>query len=262
MGPRRTVALVGALGALVVALPAASAGRGPIAGIACKRTAPGVCEEAGNIGLPAHGAGSQATDTVPGGATTARLFVEPLSRADLSVFDGVWEDVVGAYPSVARITSTPLRRALTCVVMARGVAALAKAQRLQTTGSLPADRSVYTSFLATCIQMTVLAQDAVGPARAAPASARCSTVGVSVPILISKTRAGYVVKLNGQTSPASGPGQLAVSCQVKGNGIQIGIRTRSKRRKLRSILGSHLQLGYANSTSKPLTIRTTFRLGP
>ncbi len=204
--------------------------------------------------------GESATDTVPGTATQASLFIEPLSRSDLATFDGVWEDVVNAYPNVNGITSIPLRRALTCVVLARSVTALAKAQRLMTTGSLAADRSIYASFLTTCIQMTVLAQQAAGPARAAPASAGCSMASVAVPILISRTSSGYVVKLDGETSKASGRGPLAVSCKVKGNGIQVGIRSRSHRRKLRQVVGPHLRVGYANSTNRSLTIKTTFTL--
>lgn len=262
VGPKRWIALGVALASLLALAGSAlsNPGSGPVATIACKPIKPGVCSEKGDITLPAHGAGGQVTDTVPGTATQGRLFVAPLNAHDLAVFDGVWEDVVNAYPRISGITSTPLRRALTCVVMARSVTELAKAQRLQTTGSLQADRSVYALFLQTCIQMTVFAQQAVGSGAASTASAGCSMASVSVPILISHTSAGYVIRFDGETSKAIGRGPLAVSCSVKGNGMQINMRSRSKRRKLRQVVGPHLQIGYANSTNRPLTIKTTFTL--
>lgn len=222
-----------------------------------------MCQESGSVALPPNSTAIQQTDTVPAPANSASAFLEPLSASDLATFDSTWDDVVYIYPNLSGVKSTPLRRAITCAVMARASAAtVASAYQVQEQGQI-AGNDLYAAFLSICIQVTVLGQQNAGSAAAAgPASAGCAQANVSVPFLVSRTRTGYLFKLTGRTSKAKVRGPLAISCRTKGKGIQVSIKSRSRRRHLRQIVGPHLRLGFSNPTNRSLTIRTTFRIGP
>jgi hypothetical protein len=263
MGPgKRWIALlVVVLGAGAALAPSALGGgrSNPIAGIACKRVAPGVCQDAGPITVPPNGDGSQ-KDNVPSKATAASAFLEPLNPAELATFDSTWEDVVYAYPNLSKVTSTPVRRAVTCAILARASAAIvASSYKVQEQGQLQGN-DLFATFLSICIQVTVLAQQQTAATAAGhAASAGCAQANVAVPFLVSRTRSVYRFQLVGRTSKASGSGPLAVSCRAKGNGIQVSIKPRSRHQKLRQVVGPNLRVGFANPTKRSLIIQATYR---
>lgn len=254
---KRWIALV-ATGIGVAAVAPGAGGRIPVAHIACAQTATN-CSEQGNTPVPGHGTATQSTDIVPNGATKASDFIEPLSASDLAVFDSTWEDVVYAYPNLSGITSKPLRRALTCAVIARASAAtVASVYKVQEHGEVVGS-DLYAAFLSVCIQVTVLAQRSAGSASASSsASIGCAQANVRVPVLVSHSRSGYVFQLTGRTSKATGRGSLAVSCRVKGTGLLINQGPRARGRRLRQVIGHHLSIGFSNPTNKSLTIHTVF----
>jgi hypothetical protein len=257
------IALVAALaGTLAVVAPVAQGGRraDPVAETACAKIAGGGCQESGNIKMPAHGTGSQFTDVVPAQATQASAFLEPLSTNDLAAFDSTWEDVVAGYPNLSKVKSTPVRRVITCAILARAeTARVAYAYGLSAEGEVRG-QNIYAAYLSICIQVTVLAQRQATGQATAGATAGCAQANVSVPFLVSRTASGYVFKLSGQTSKATRRGPLAVSCGAKGNGLLIKTRVRARRRKLHQVIGPHLRIGFSNPTSASETIHTTFTL--
>jgi len=107
-----------------------------------------------------------------------------------------------------------------------------------------------------------MAQQHTSGSATAAAAPGCAQANVNVPVLVSRTSSGCQFTLTGQTSKASGRGPLAITCKAQGNGIQIKIKSRFKRRHLRAIVGPHLRLGFSNPTSHALTIKTTDRIGP
>jgi hypothetical protein len=262
VGPRGKNALVVSLAcALVVSVPAAGAGRarGPLAGIACKRIAPGVCEESGNDTLPPNSFGSQSTDTVPSQSKGESTFLEPFNAQELADFDSMWEGVADGFPKLAGVKDVTVRRVITCALFARAAGNLYGAF---TSGTMvrrvvSADNA-NAAVLAMCIQAAVTGQHSTGMARDAATGSRCSTALVSIPVQISRSGSRYIIHANSAVSRASRRVPLAVSCGVKGNGIVIKLRSRKRGQKLRSVLGPKFSIGYSNPTNKPVAFRATF----
>ncbi len=262
---RRVVVSVIGVAALALAVPAAQGGRGPepVARIACDENATGPCSESGSIGLPPSSYGYQTTDTVPDSSKQAVTTVGPSSDdpADLSGFDSTWESVVYAYPKLSAIKSKLVRRVITCVVLARGVADLKYPANLTVTDEHYGGKDAfYLTLLGVCIKMTVAGQqDLAAAPRAASASTGCSTALVAVPVELQRTATGYrAVAQHVTPRQGSSRGALAVSCSPTASGMQITLRPRSAASTLRRVIGPRLNLGFSNPSRRSLSIRTTF----
>ena len=261
MGPKRRIALVATLvGALVAVAPAAQGGHGagPQAGVACKRIAPGVCEESGDVAMPPNSDASQTTDTVPSQSKEEDTYLQPFNPQELAEFDSLWETVTDGFPKFAGIKYITVRRVITCALFARAGGNIygAFTSGTMVRRQVSADNA-NAAILAMCIQAAVTGQQAAGAARAGASANQCSTAVVSLPVQISRAGSRYTVQANSSVSKASGP--LAVSCQVKGNGLVIKLRTRKRGRKLRPVVGPKFGIGYSNPTPKPVRLRATFR---
>jgi hypothetical protein len=261
MGPKRWIALVGILLGTVILVASAQGerGSGPLAGIACKRIAPGVCEESGDVNTPPGGTASQTTDTVPSSSASEATELEPFNKQELSDFDSLWEGIADGYPKFAGLQNVTVRRVITCAMFSRYAGDIYGGF---TTGTMVrrqvvADNAA-NAILAMCIQAAVTGQQASGAARDAAASNHCSTAVVSLPVQISRSGSRYTVTANTTVSKAHG-GPLAVFCQAKGNGIVIKLRARRSGRKLRSILGPKFGIAYSNQSKKSVGFRATFR---
>jgi hypothetical protein len=262
-GKRRIALLVFAMVAAGALASAASARRNrqAIAGIACARIAPGVCEESGDITLGPSSFGSQATDTVPTQSTEEDSFLEPLSKSDLADFDSLWDTMVVDEPKLAKITNVTLRRAITCAMFARGTANMyaALTEGGAASETVTAD-NLNTGLLSVCIQVTIVGQDAQGQApRARSASSRCSQAVVSIPVEISRSGSGYTIRTGSKVSRAGPRTALATSCRVTSSGMVIKARPRRPGRRLRPIVGPKFRLAYSNRASHPVAVRATFR---
>lgn len=261
MGPKRWIALGGILlGTLIlVASAQGERGSGPLAGIACKRIAPGVCEESGDVNTPPGGTASQTTDTVPRSSASEVTELEPLNTQELSEFDSLWEGIADGYPNFAGIHNVTVRRVITCAMFSQNAGNMygSFTSGTMVRRQVVAD-NVATAILAMCIQAAVTGQQASGAARGTAASNHCSTAVVSLPVRISRSGSGYTVTANAPVSKAHG-GPLAVSCQRKGHGIAIRLRARKRGRRLRSILGPKFGIAYSNQSKKPVGFRATFR---
>jgi hypothetical protein len=244
-----------------VLAPSALGGRGggPLAGIACKRIAPGVCEESGDATSPPDGAATQTTDTVPSLSNAESLIMEPFTTDELTDFDNLWETVADGYPKLAGIHNVTVRRVITCAIISRGVGdvygQLTKGGTV--TGSIAGDNA-NAALLAMCIQAAVTGQKASNVARDAAASNRCSTAAVSFPVQISRSGSRYTISANSTVTRAA-RAPLAVSCQAKGKGLVIKLRTRKRGRKLRSVVGPKFSIGYSNQSKHSVGVHATFR---
>jgi hypothetical protein len=261
MGPKRRMALVGVLLGTVIFVASAQGGRGsgPLASIACKRIAPGVCEESGDVTTPPGGTASQTTDTVPSLANAESLIMEPFTTDELASFDSLWEGVAVGYPKLAGINNVTVRRVITCAIISRNVGnvygAFTKASVV--TKSVAADNA-NAAILAMCIQAAVSGQQAVGVARDAASANRCGTAVVSLPVQISRSGSRYTISANTTVSRAK-RAPLVVSCQAKGKGLVINLRTRKRGQKLRSVVGSKFSIGYSNQSKHSVGVHATFR---
>jgi hypothetical protein len=261
MGPKRWIALVGVLLGTVIFVASAQGGRGsgPLAGIACKRIAPGVCEESGDVTTPPDGTATQNTDTVPTLSKAESTIIEPFNTQELADFDNLWDEVATGYPKLAGINNVTVRRVITCALISRAVGNIYGAFSGGTvvTRTVKADNA-NAAVLAMCVQAAVTGQQAAGVARVATSANRCSTAVVSFPVEISRSGSRYTISANTTVSRAA-RAPLAVSCQAKGNGLAIKVRTRRRGQKLRSVVGPKFGIGYSNQSKTSVGVHVTFR---
>lgn len=262
MGPRPRFALAVALfGALVIVAPTAegNGGSDPIATIACAGAQTGDCTESGNITLPGNTYGSQSTDIVPAKSNKGTELATPFSIDELADFDSNWETIVGAFPKLAGIKNTFVRRVLTCAVMAPSASDALATFSTQLNKSTTA-KSTDTSqlFLTLCLQMVYATQIATPthPVRAAVAS--CGLRFESIPVEIRRIGNSYTAQATAMPRKSSGRTALRVSCRKKGLGVQITMRARTRSRKLRQVFGGHMGIGFSNPTTNSVAIHTTF----
>ncbi|MGZ4250694.1 MAG: hypothetical protein ACXVUE_20625 [Solirubrobacteraceae bacterium] len=261
MGPTRWLALVAFAATIgLTTAPAAGDRPGPLARTACARIAPGVCEESGNISLPPHSYGSQATDTVPNQSTEEDTFLTPLNTNELADFDSLWDTVADGDAQFSKIKNTTVRRLITCALVAKGISSY---YALYKGGSIPRMEitagNANAAILAVCVQVAVLGQQqATTQARDAAANGRCSVGLVSIPVQVVRSGSRYRITLTRSGTRARQRGPLAVSCRARSRGIQIRVRSR-RRRGLRRAVGSHFSIGYSNGTSHSVGVRATFR---
>lgn len=261
MGPKRWIALVGVLLGAATLVPSAQGGRGsgPLAGIACKRIAPGVCEESGDVSTPPGGEAIQTTDTVPSLSNATSLIMEPFTTDELADFDNLWEGVAAGYPKLGGIKNVTVRRVITCAIISRNVGNIYGVLSEGTVMSRTlAGDNANAAVLAMCIQAAVSGQQAAGVARVAASANHCSTAVVSFPVQISRSGSRYTISANTRVSRAP-RAPLVVSCQAKGNGLVIKLRTRKRGQKLRSVVGPKFSIGYSNQTKRSVGAHVTFR---
>jgi hypothetical protein len=254
--------VVALLGALIVAVPAAHGqrGGGPRASIACKRIAPGVCEESGDVSMPPDSFDSQSTDTVPSQSSQESTYLQPFNTQELADFDSLWEGVADGFPNLAGVKNVTVRRVITCALFARVAGNMygAFSSGTMVRKVVSADNA-NAAVLAMCVQAAVTGQQSTGIARDAASGNRCSSAVISIPVQISRSGSRYTVQANSAVSRASGRGPLGLSCRLKGIGMVIQLRTRKHRQKLRSVVGPQFSIGYSNPTTKSVGFRATFR---
>ena len=257
MGPfARWIALVGiAVVAGGVAAPAAGRDRrDPVAVVACKRIAPGVCEEGGTVNLPPNSDGSQSTDTVPSTARTADVTLTPNAPPDKVPFDSLWVAITASQPKLEGIKNKVVQRFVTCQLLAFALTG----QAVENGGVTVHAKTFKDAYAATFYVCLTLAFDEAPASTASAAASRPCQALVGVPIQISRSGSTYTVGAQGRTFKPRRP-PLAVSCRRKGKGLVISLRPRRRGRRLRGLLGPHLTIGFANRGSSSVHFRSTFR---
>jgi hypothetical protein len=246
---------------MLVASAQGGRGSGPLASIACKRIAPGVCEESGDVTTPPDGSAIQTTDTVPSLTNFVSTIMQPFNTDELADFDNLWDEVAVGYPKLAGINNVTVRRVITCALISRGLANIygALTNKTMVRKQVAADNA-NAAVLAMCIQAAVTGQQAVGVARDAASANRCSSAVVSFPVQISRSGSRYTISANTTVSRAP-RAPLAVSCQAKGKGLVIKLRTRKRGQRLRSVVGPKFGIGYSNQTKRSVGAHVTFRFG-
>jgi hypothetical protein len=240
------------LGALA---PAVAGGR-PIARIACAPTATN-CTESGSINLPGDSFGSQSTDTTPSGASSASSLFD---ASDLATFDSMWEGVVEGYPTLSGVKNIFVKRTITCVIFARAADfTYASFKGIPPQSPEIASATVYVLALQACLEAIVSVQKPVGPSPdAAAAKSGCDQATISVPIMLKRSGKGFAAQITGPSTKATGRPPLIVSCARTRTGIKLGLKPRARGRKLRSVVGPKLSVAFANPSSKPVTVSSTY----
>jgi hypothetical protein len=262
MQPRQWSALVAvAVTALLVIAPAAGRLRpGPNATIACANppgAPPGqLCSEKGSINVPGNSFASQSTDTVPGQASQAKIFVVP-SVDTVAGFNSVWTMVVAGNPSLGNVKSTFVQKLIVCDLIAATLTNI-EAEKAYTSTENVSEHQFTDSYAATLYVCLAIAfsQPPPGGAPAHAAAALCQAA-VAAPIQIARSGSGYLVSANGTTSKAKRP-PVVVSCGRQGRGIVLTLKPRRRGKKLRQLIGPHLSIGFANRGTSSVHLATTY----
>ena len=257
---RRTALVAIAVVALgVIAAPAAGRHRRhPVAVIACKRIAPGVCEEGGTVDLPPNNYGSQSTDTVPSDAKTADITVSPPAPPDKLPFDDLWFTIVDQVPNLKSVQNKVVQRFITCQLFAYSVS-MDAAGKLDDQGVFVTTRNWGNAFAASLYVCLALAFSEPPASGASAAAVGPCQAAVGVPIQVSRSGSRYRVGAQGRTFRPRRPPPLAVTCRRRGSGLVISLRSRRRGGTLRRLLGPHLTIGFANHGSSSVRFRTNYR---
>jgi hypothetical protein len=237
MGPRRTVALVGAIGALVIALPSAAHAFGENGGT-----------ENAQLPMPAQGIGSAQTDQLPAKATQANVTVTP-QLTDAQFFAGL--SFALGHSVLVDFTD----RVESCVIVTKAVI---KNPNYFPNYTIPNDRTLQALFLAACLE-TALEVSLQQEMAARDASAGCATRTQAMSIQVGRSGSGYSAKVGPTTKrPRTRRPAYTMSCQITGRGLVLKIRPRKRGQRLRSAVGPTLQLGVVNPTSHPMRLKVSF----
>ena len=234
----------------------------PIAHIACGSNAAPGCSETGTDTLGANSYGSQQTDVVPNTATSATELVQPAPGSNLAAFDSVWETVVQGRPKLGHLTSIPVRRFIICHLFAQTGAALGQYANETIDTAENTYGSSYLLAMGACLSLVNAMQAEVAaqplpPATDASASA-CNQTALALPVELSKVGRNLRFHVNATPVAAGNKGQLSVSCKRAGAGLLIGVRPKQRHARLGSVVGPHLQIGFANPGKVKASIRTTY----
>lgn len=236
---------------LVVAT-ACVAGIASAPAIACS---PKGCTETSTGTVPADGSMVTQTDQVPAGATQGSFKLEPLPGTDPQAFDEVTDVLVESFPWLAK-TSKRNKARLACALMSYLPIA-----------NQPADQPItyenverQLMLLTICLRMaqSIPAQSAARP-QARSSAGGCGRFDAQVQVSVTHSRSGYRGVVTSKIKRASRSG-LRVSCRRSGNGLLLKVRPRKPGQKLRAAAGPTLAIAYANPTSKPVGIKTTFKV--
>lgn len=189
----------------------------------------------------------------PGGTATVTSSALPATARSASIKVG--EDDNGLFTALGTMLAgvpTPGRRILTCI----GIYVQLKSVYGDDEDYEVADPSLQTLFLAACLKLAVLINQAqAGHARAA--AVRCSPQTTGIGMTVTRSGAQYHMKVSGTTKKA--PSKLVVTCRRSSRGMTLKIRPRDRRQTLRKALGSKLGISYYNpDTGRSAKLKTTF----
>ncbi|HEV3130188.1 MAG TPA: hypothetical protein VGY32_14485 [Solirubrobacteraceae bacterium] len=239
MGPKRRIALVVVAIILgVAALPGAAQAFGENGGT-----------ETGQATAPANGIATESTDTLPANSTQADITVTP-PISDQEFFSHLKAVLGGPYHDNFS------DRALHCILITEDVA--------KDSNFFPGyqikGKTVQVLFLYACLELALEvslskpAQDHARPAAAAGCSIRPRVAAIKT------TRSGSGFSAMVSPAPASRNRRTTVklTCRRTAKGLVIKIRPRKRGQKLRSTIGSQLQVGFANPTSHAVPLKISF----
>ncbi len=195
-----------------------------------------------------NGESIEASSPVPATATSATITSTPSSAEDETIFNNVTK--------VLASSNSPKDRLLSCIGMYLGLV-----QAYGTDSSYErSDPSLQLLFLNACLSIAFgLQQQARTSALAGTAAAGCPRQDFRAPMKVTRRGGKYHLKVSGKSAKLKKRSPLVVVCKHKGTGVQITLKPRSRRKKLKQVLGSKLTIGYLNpANGNTLTIHTTF----
>jgi hypothetical protein len=207
---------------------------------------------------PADGTMLTHTDEIPAGATQGSFGVQPQPGTDAHAFDEVTAVLVEDFPWLAK-NSKRSQATLACVLMS--YLPFANAPTNEPITFTEVERQVM--LLQVCLQMaaSIPASTPSTPARdtAHSAAGACGRLNPAITVTITRPHGKYRGVVTGKIHNANRP-RLTVTCRRAGKGLLLTIKPRRHGQRLRAAAGPSLAIAYRNPTSKPVGIRTTFKV--
>ena len=221
------VALLTAVVSLALAAPGGAKGHFP-------QSVTGTVPAGGNLSVSSGSLGN---------ATNATITAAPADDSSARFFNGLTK--------VLSTGRTPGKRVLTCVSL---YAIVSGAVPNDVVSFKQTDPSLALLFLRLCLTVALSINNSQSAAHAA---AGCPQLTAGVPVSVRRSGGRYTVTATGKLRGAKSA--VRVSCRRKGRGIQMRLRSRSRNRPLRKVLGDNLELGYLSpSGGSPVRVKTTF----
>lgn len=202
---------------------------------------------------PANGQFLTTTDAIPANATQGSFGVQPLPGTDPHEFDAITSVLVEDFPSLGKLSQRG-QATVACILMSYLPLAYSLDDHIYTYE----DVRLQLVLLNVCLQMALSIPKAE-PDSAGVASARCGQATRALSVKISHSHAGYKAVVVGNARPTRRPA-LTVTCRRSGRGLLLMVRPRKRGQTLRQAGASTLAIAYRNPTSRPVGIRTTFKV--
>lgn len=213
------------------------------------------CTETSTGTAPADGTLLTRTDDIPAGATEGSFKLEPLPGTDPQAFDEITGVLVESFPWLAK-TSKRNQARLACALLS--YLPIANAPTDQPITYENVERQVM--LLTICLRMAQsIPAQSTAREHARPAASGCGRFDAQANVTVTHSSSGYRGVVTSKIKKASRP-KLVISCRRIGAGLLLKVRPRKHGQKLRAASGPTLAIGYANPTSKPVGIKTTFKV--
>ena len=245
--PRRTSCAWPAIVGVVIVLAAL-----PGSALGCGKDG---CTETSTGTAPPDGSLVTHTDAIPADATQGSFTVQPMAGTDPNAFDEVTSVLVDSFPWLSKVSKRN-QAVLACAL----ISYLPFASKPQDEPITYTDLDRQVMLLNICLRMALsIPNTPAARAHARAAAGACGQIMAAVTVKISHTRAGYRGVVAGKLHKP-GRTSLRVSCHRKGKGIVLNVRPRKRGQTLRQAGGPTLAIAYHNPSSKPVGIRTTFKV--
>jgi hypothetical protein len=209
--------------------------------------------ETSNATAPADGSLITSTDNIPARATQGSFAIQPEPGTDPAAFDELTSVLVEDFPWLAK-QSKRSQAVLGCVLVSYLPIALRETGYVFTFSDL----ELQAAMLNVCLRMALaIPKPPAASDHAAAAAGLCGRIDAAVTVKLTHSAAGYGGAVSGAIRKVTRP-RLKVTCRRRGKGVLLTVRPRRRGQSLRSAAGPKLAIAYANPTSKPVGIRTTF----
>jgi hypothetical protein len=200
-----------------------------------------------DVNVPGPGDGTVESSQLPATASEATMTVEAAQKA----FDQLTEDLAEQVPGLSDLSKRS-QRIVTCFYASgyHGLLLSNSEQDFDIEGA-----SAAAAYLNVCLRLA-FALSPPPTAAADAASKGCFHARRSVAVKFTRTRTGFLGHVHGMTHTPSGRGPLSISCRHRGKKLQFTLRARARGRKLRSVVGSTVGIGFVNPSQSPVTVHT------
>jgi hypothetical protein len=204
--------------------------------------------QSADVTVPGPGDGTVVSSQLPATTSEATMTVEAAGKA----FDQLTEDLAEQVPGLSDLTKRS-QRIVTCFYVSgyHGLVFSDNSEDFDIEGA-----SAAAAYLNVCLQLA-FALSPPPTAAADAASNGCFQARKAVAVKFTRTRTGFRAHVHGTTHTPSGRGPLSVSCRHLGTKLQFTLRARARGRKLRSVVGSAVGIGFVNPSRSPVTVHAT-----